>query len=109
MGGEVAARGGLPGAAGLPRARRLAPERGGVPIPPPPIGRAALEAEIDVVLVTLSNEQRAEPRFYPDNYKVWTDFFQQRYERELAAYDGPPPPLVSGRRPNGFLLLQFPV
>ncbi|KAK1650011.1 hypothetical protein QYE76_067816 [Lolium multiflorum] len=56
------------------------------------MGRAALEAEIDAVLVTLSDEQRAEPRFFPDNYEAWTDFFRRRYERELAAYDGPPPP-----------------
>ena len=57
---------------------------GGVPIPPPPVGRAALEAEIDAVLVTLSDEQRAEERFWPDNYEAWTQFFRQRYERELA-------------------------
>ena len=30
---------------------------GGVPILPPSMGRAALEAEIDAVLVTLSDEQ----------------------------------------------------
>ncbi|KAK1604256.1 hypothetical protein QYE76_027929 [Lolium multiflorum] len=65
---------------------------GGVPIPPLPIGRAALEAVIDAVLVTLSDEQRAELRFYTDNYEAWKDFFRQRYERELAAYDDPPPP-----------------
>jgi hypothetical protein len=29
---------------------------GGVPIPPPPVGSAALEAEIDAVLVTLSDK-----------------------------------------------------
>ena len=65
---------------------------GGVPIPPPPMGRATLEAEIDAVLVNLSDEQRAEERFWPDNYEAWTQFFRQRYERELAQYDGPPPP-----------------
>jgi hypothetical protein len=31
----------------------------------------------------MSDEQRADPRFYPDNWR--------RYERELAAFDGPPP------------------
>jgi hypothetical protein len=65
---------------------------GGVPIPLPPTGRTALKAEIDAVLVILSDEQRAEPRFYPDNYEAWTDFFRQRYDHELTAYDGPPPP-----------------
>jgi hypothetical protein len=65
---------------------------GCVPIPPPPVGRDALDAEIDTVLITLSDEQRTEPRFFPNNYDAWTDFFRRRYERELAAYDGPPPP-----------------
>jgi hypothetical protein len=40
----------------------------------------------------MSDEQRAEPRFYPDNYPAWTAFFRRRYKRELASYDGPPPP-----------------
>jgi hypothetical protein len=40
------------------------------------------------VLETMSDEQRAEPRFYPDNYQAWAEFFWRRYERELAAYDG---------------------
>jgi hypothetical protein len=54
---------------------------------------AALDSAIDEVLETMSDEQRAEPRFYPDNYQAWTEFFRHRYERELAAtYDGPPPP-----------------
>jgi hypothetical protein len=39
----------------------------------------------------MSDEQRAEPRFYPDNYPAWNAFFHRRYERELASYDGPPP------------------
>jgi hypothetical protein len=65
---------------------------GSVPIPPPPMGRGALEAAIDEVLVTLSDEQRADPRFFPDNHEAWIAFFRRRYERELAAYDGPPPP-----------------
>jgi hypothetical protein len=40
----------------------------------------------------MSDEQRAEPRFYPDNYTARNTFFWRSYERELAAYDGPPPP-----------------
>jgi hypothetical protein len=64
---------------------------GGVPIPPPPMG-AALDPTIDEVLETLSDEQRAEPRFFLDNYPAWNEFFWRRYERELVAYDGPPPP-----------------
>jgi hypothetical protein len=35
---------------------------GGIPIPPPPTG-AALDAAIDEVLETMSDEQCAEPRF----------------------------------------------
>jgi hypothetical protein len=62
---------------------------GGVPIPLSPVG-AALDVAIDEVLETMSDERRAEPRFYPDNYQAWTAFFRRRYERELAAYDGPP-------------------
>jgi hypothetical protein len=64
---------------------------GGIPIPPPPTG-AALDAAIDEVIETMSDEQRADPRFYPDNREAWTTFFRRRYERELAAYNGPPPP-----------------
>jgi hypothetical protein len=64
---------------------------GGIPIPPPPTG-AALDAAIDEVIKTMSDEQRADPRFYPDNQEAWTAFFRRRYERELAAYEGPPPP-----------------
>jgi hypothetical protein len=63
----------------------------GIPIPPPPTG-AALDAAIDEIIETMSDEQRADPRFYPDNQQAWTAFFRRRYERELAAYDGPPPP-----------------
>jgi hypothetical protein len=51
---------------------------------------AALAAAIDEVLETMSDEQRADPRFYPDNREAWMAFFRHRYERELAAYDGPP-------------------
>jgi hypothetical protein len=54
----------------------------------------ALNSAIDEVLETMSDEQRTEPRFFPDNYPAWIEFFRRRYERELAAYDGPPPPPV---------------
>jgi hypothetical protein len=37
---------------------------GGIPIPPSPTG-AALDAAIDEVIETMSDEQRADPRFYP--------------------------------------------
>jgi hypothetical protein len=40
----------------------------------------------------MSDDQRADLRFYPDNGEAWMAFFRRRYERELAAYDGPPPP-----------------
>jgi hypothetical protein len=82
-----------------PRGWRLS--TGGIPIPPPPTG-ATLDATIDEVIETMSDEQRADPRFYPDNREAWMAFFHRRYERELAAYDGPPPPLArnnaAGRR-----------
>jgi hypothetical protein len=64
---------------------------GGVPIPPPPQG-ATLDAAIDEILEGMSDEQRADPRFYPDNYPAWNAFFRRRYEHELATYDNPPPP-----------------
>jgi hypothetical protein len=64
---------------------------GGIPIPALPTG-AALDAAIDEVIETMSDEQRADPRFYPDNRQAWTTFFRRWYERELVAYDGPPPP-----------------
>jgi hypothetical protein len=67
------------------------PSASGIPIPPPPTG-AALDAAIDEVLETMSDEQRAEPRFFLDNREAWTAFFRRRYERELVAYDGLPPP-----------------
>jgi hypothetical protein len=50
---------------------------GGVPIPPPPMG-AALDATIDEVLEGMSDEQRANPRFYLDNYAAWNAFFRHR-------------------------------
>jgi hypothetical protein len=59
---------------------------------------AALDAAIDEVLETMSDEQHAEPRFFPDNYQAWTEFFRRRYEWELAAYDGPPSSRVQQRR-----------
>jgi hypothetical protein len=40
---------------------------GGIPIPPPPVG-TALDVPIDEVLEMMSDEQRVEPCFYPDNY-----------------------------------------
>ena len=64
---------------------------GGVPIPPPPAGDAFL-AEIDAVIETLSDEQRADPQYFPDNHAAWATFFVERYNRELASYDSPPPP-----------------
>jgi hypothetical protein len=68
---------------------------------------AALDAAIDEVIETMTDEQRADPRFYPDNRQAWTAFFRRRYERELAAYDGPlllrattpPAAAVGGARP----------
>jgi hypothetical protein len=60
---------------------------GGVMIPLPPVG-AALDAVIDEVIETLSDEQRAEPRFFADDYDTWNAFFRRRYERELT---GPHP------------------
>jgi hypothetical protein len=73
---------------------------GGIPIPPPPTG-AALNAAIDEVIETMSDEQRADPRFYPDNWQAWTAFFRRRYERELAAYDSPPPPPARNNAAGG--------
>jgi hypothetical protein len=35
----------------------------------------ALDAAIDEVIETLSDEQHVEPRFFPDNYPAWNDFF----------------------------------
>jgi hypothetical protein len=64
---------------------------GGILILSPLMG-TALDAAIDEVIETMTDEQRADPRFYPDNREAWTAFFRRRYERELAAYDGPPPP-----------------
>jgi hypothetical protein len=48
---------------------------GGIPIPPPPTG-AGLDAAIDEIIETMSDEQRADPRFYPDNRQAWTAFFR---------------------------------
>jgi hypothetical protein len=74
---------------------------GGIPIPPPPTG-ATLDAAIDEVLETMSDEQHTDPRFYPDKREAWMAFFRRRYEHELTAYDGPPPPQArnnaAGRR-----------
>jgi hypothetical protein len=62
-----------------------------VPIPLPPQGDA-LVPEIKAVLATMSDEQRADPCFFLENYEAWTQFFRDRYDHKLAAYDGPPPP-----------------
>jgi hypothetical protein len=56
------------------------------------VGGDALDTTIDVVLITLSDEHRAEERYLLDNYDVWNEFFRHRYEWELATYDCPPPP-----------------
>jgi hypothetical protein len=64
---------------------------GSILIPPPPTG-ATLDAAINEVIEMMTDEQRADLRFYPDNREAWTAFFRCWYERELAAYDGPPPP-----------------
>jgi hypothetical protein len=56
------------------------------------VGGDELDAAIDAVRVTLTDEQRAEERYRADNYDAWNEFFRLRHERELAAFDGPPPP-----------------
>ncbi|KAK1610293.1 hypothetical protein QYE76_033966 [Lolium multiflorum] len=103
IGDEAAAHGGLPGALDFraPGGWRLS--AGGVPIMPPPVGgdtrRRDRRGDRDP-----QRRARAEPSFYPDNYVAWNDFFRRRYERELAAYDGPPPPAcnnAAGRRRGG--------
>jgi hypothetical protein len=38
---------------------------------------AALDATIDEVLEGMSDEQRANPRFYLDNYAAWNAFFRR--------------------------------
>ncbi|KAK1611873.1 hypothetical protein QYE76_035546 [Lolium multiflorum] len=68
--------------------RRLS--AGGVPIPPP--RGHALDVAIEEARMTMTDEERADPRHHPDNYTWWNSYFLQRWERELAAYDGPPPP-----------------
>jgi hypothetical protein len=58
-----------------PRRWRLS--AGGVTFPPLPVGGNALDVEIDAILVTLSDEQRPEPRYFPDNYVAWNEFFRR--------------------------------
>jgi hypothetical protein len=41
----------------------------GILIPPPPVG-AALDAAIDEVLETMSDEQHVEPCFFPNYYQA---------------------------------------
>lgn len=73
---------------GPPRWRLSA---GGVYIPPPPLAHEMDDA-ITAVLDTMTDEQRALPQHFPDNYAAWSAYFAERYEREMAAYDGAPPP-----------------
>jgi hypothetical protein len=37
----------------------------------------------------MTDEERANPERYPDNYGAWTQFFRDRPIREFASYDGP--------------------
>ncbi|KAK1627043.1 hypothetical protein QYE76_001358 [Lolium multiflorum] len=60
--------------------------RGGVPIPPPPRG-TLLDVAIEEARMTLTDEERAEPRHHPDNYTAWNSYFLRRWERELASCD----------------------
>ncbi|KAK1683595.1 hypothetical protein QYE76_044443 [Lolium multiflorum] len=97
------------GAAALHQWERATLHAAGYPAPPDPrredgeAGAAACRSRrrqrvaahstaIEEVLATLSDERRADPRFFPDNHEAWIAFFRRRYERELASYDGPPPP-----------------
>jgi hypothetical protein len=48
---------------------------GGILIPPLPTG-AALDAAIDEIIEGMSDEQRADPRFYLDNRQAWNVFFR---------------------------------
>jgi hypothetical protein len=60
------------------------------------------DEEIQVALVVMSDEERALLERFPDNHAAWFTYFRERYERELASYEGPPPPLprknANGRR-----------
>jgi hypothetical protein len=40
------------------------------------IAITALDAAIDEILEGMSDEQCADPRFYPDNYPAWNAFFR---------------------------------
>jgi hypothetical protein len=42
----------------------------------------------------MTDEERALPERYPENYAAWEAYFRERYERELASYEGLPPPPV---------------
>uniref|UniRef100_A0ACD5Y2N6 Uncharacterized protein n=1 Tax=Avena sativa TaxID=4498 RepID=A0ACD5Y2N6_AVESA len=63
---------------------------GGVPIPPPPRG-AAMAEEIERVLAMMSDEEHGHTDHHPDNHAAWEWYFRDRFERDLRAYDGPPP------------------
>jgi hypothetical protein len=34
-----------------------------------------MDAEIEVELASMSDKQRADPRFFLDNYEAWREFF----------------------------------
>jgi hypothetical protein len=61
-------------------------------IPLTSVGHAMLEEEIQVTLSVLTDEEQALPERYPENYTAWEAYFRERYEWELASYEGPPPP-----------------
>jgi hypothetical protein len=63
---------------------------GGVPIPPLPVGGDELDAAIDAVWVTLSEEQCAEERYLPDNFGVGVYFPKSISNRLPGKARGPP-------------------
>jgi hypothetical protein len=66
------------------------------------MGITALEEEIKVSLAVMMDEERALLERYPENHSAWSADFRERYERELASYEGPPSPAArnnfEGRR-----------
>lgn len=75
---------------------------GGVPVSPGPQGAARRAAITHHYYVELTPEQRMDPRWDLDNTATWDAFFFNRWERELARYEGDGPPPVdnneAGRR-----------
>lgn len=75
---------------------------GGVPVSPGPQGTARRAAITHHYYVELTPEQRMDPRWDLDNTATWDAFFFNRWERELARYEGDGPPPVdnneAGRR-----------